>query len=123
MLRNCQKCYRVFSALHGNLCPACRQQAQTDFEAVRHYLEEQPAASIEEIHAATGVSGGQILEFLREGRLRSISVQMTCEVCHTPLAAGRICDACRDRLKPARPASGERVYIMETDKGLKPRNR
>lgn len=119
MLRNCRKCYQVFSAPGGEVCPSCQQKARDDFELVRAYLQQQPAADIEELHQATGLPTDDILEFLRQGRLKSQSVQVHCQICRAPIPAGMACDECRKRLR--RVAPGERVYSMDSGTGEKRR--
>ncbi|HAI22035.1 MAG TPA: hypothetical protein DCM14_09125 [Clostridiales bacterium UBA8153] len=119
MLRNCHKCYQVFSTPGGEVCPSCQQKARDDFELVRAYLQGQPAAGIEELHRETGVPTEDILEFIRQGRLKSQSVQVHCQICRAPIPAGLACDECRKRLR--RVPAGERVYSMEPSTGEKPR--
>lgn len=119
MLRNCRKCYQVFSAPAGEVCPSCQQKARDDFEMVRAYLQQQPAADIEELHENTGVATADILEFMRQGRLKSQSVQVHCQICRAPIPAGLACDECRKRLR--RLPTGERVYSMEPSAGEKRR--
>ncbi len=99
-LRNCAACGKVFLYRGKEYCPACLEDEEKDFEKVHAYLTDHPGADVGEIEEATGVEGGRILRFLKEGRLISSSPvpSLRCESCGNPIPGGRLCCRCLNRI-------------------------
>lgn len=100
-LRNCADCGVVFVFKGSNLCPACMEEIERDFDNVRSYLEKNPGAKLTAIAEGTGVSESRVLQFYREGRLvaREGLAFLYCERCGEAVAEGRICTKCRIELR------------------------
>lgn len=125
MLRNCSQCHRVFSHPTQRLCPSCFQAHQKLFESVKEYLRDHPRAKVAEVAEATGATLEQIYEYIRQGRLSVIPVdiELTCEICDSPITQGRICAKCGQDLEdsphrskpiPASPTgSRARMHILD----------
>lgn len=101
-LRNCPECDRLFTYVNRNLCPACIEAEEAEFERVRLYVRDHRNSTIPEVSEATGVSADKIILFLREGRLVANGLVtegfLQCESCGQPVSSGRLCDKCRDEL-------------------------
>ena len=102
-LRNCPQCGRVFSYLGRNLCPRCLDKEEDEFKLVRHYIRENPGATITETAEGTGVAEQTILRFVRDGRLVSqglrSSVVLECDRCGRSITEGRYCVSCQQELE------------------------
>ena len=105
MLVNCTRCGKLFVAPQPGLCPACREAEDADFERIRAYLAQRPAASVEEVAAATGASPARILHFVRTGRLRLAQKpdDLSCRLCGEPIETGQVCPRCALRIRRALP--------------------
>jgi flagellar operon protein (TIGR03826 family) len=100
-LKNCPECGKLFVQVSRNLCPACVEQEEKDFEAVAGYLRNHEDADITETSEATGVIEERIITFLRDGRLEAkgaISLELKCERCGRPISSGRFCEGCTNNL-------------------------
>ncbi|NPV27626.1 MAG: hypothetical protein HPY81_09370 [Firmicutes bacterium] len=101
-LRNCPECGRLFAFVGQNLCPACLEEEEKEFELVREYVREHRNPTITEVSEATGVGADKIIRFLKDGRLIAKGLitegVLECESCGCPISAGRLCEACRDEL-------------------------
>lgn len=118
MLVNCTWCGKVYVAHQPGLCPECREAEDADFERIRAYLAEQPAAGVEEVAAATGVAPARILRFLRTGRLRLAqkSDSLTCRLCGEPIETGQVCPRCALRIRrdlAPKPPDGARMHTAD----------
>lgn len=135
-LKNCPKCGKLFVFTTREICPECAQKEDDEFNVVREYILENPAANIDEVSKATGISPSKILKFLREGRLmlspNHDNLILQCERCGEPILTGRLCKKCAAQLEQemrgkmhTRRIKGDedtkgRMYTLER---LKNRNR
>lgn len=119
MLRNCEKCNRVFAHPTRSLCADCYAQEQQSFALVKDYLGEHPQASVAEVVQETGVDLETIYEFIRTGRLNIIprDVRLTCEICGDVIQSGRVCAQCRAQFQ------GEEGPRVASDSVQKPKGK
>lgn len=96
---NCKECKRLFNALSDErICPACKNALEEKFQQVKRYLEENPAANIDQISKDNDVSVKQIKQWVREERLifsEGSFEGIECEQCGTMIRTGRFCDSCK----------------------------
>jgi len=101
-LANCRICGKPIIASENMLCSKCYKEREEKFERVKAYLRIVPGARISEIERETGVEGGMILEFLKEGRLALLhpdpSVDLRCVECGEPITTGLYCEGCKRRM-------------------------
>ncbi|NLJ80763.1 MAG: hypothetical protein GX335_07050 [Firmicutes bacterium] len=112
MLRNCEKCNRIFAHPTRRLCSDCYQKVQEAFILVKDYLAANPKASVAEVAKATETNVETIYEFIKAGRLNIIprDVQLTCEICGVSIESGRICPKCRAALKQGQVSQTEKPF-------------
>jgi hypothetical protein len=113
----CKKTHQGFSSL----CPSCVQQLDDKYVIVRNYLDKNPKGTLTRIADETGVDEKSLLFLMREGRisLKDGGSTIACLMCGKPIASGRYCNKCKDKLfltleltksemeslnKPVRPA-------------------
>ena len=101
-LANCSRCGKVYTAVSGGreLCPACLKEENDNYLKIFHFLSTRPAATAQEIAQETGIDVKEIYRYVRENRLRLVQgdTGLTCESCGIPIAQGKICDKCRQKL-------------------------
>ncbi len=99
-VRQCRMCNKLFQSMGNYICVECQERLDQEFRVVRDYLYENPAADITEISQKTGVSERSILQFLKEERLTLSAPceSIRCEHCGKPVAGGKICTDCKERL-------------------------
>jgi len=112
-VRACRECRRLFNYLSGiELCPKCKNKVENKFQDVRHYLRENPNASVAQVSEACSVEVSQITQWVQEEQLEmaSSSGLVHCEWCKKIIPSGRFCDKCRMKLA---------LEINELKKGFK----
>jgi len=67
----CAACGKLFPRLQARLCLHCLQGQANRFELVRQYLAGNQGATIPEIALGTGLTRGDVVGFMAEGRLVS----------------------------------------------------
>lgn len=102
---NCPECGKIYMENPAKLCPACYAAFEADEEKVVEFLRSKRKASLEEIHAGTGVAHKVILRMMKQHRLTSeFQVSYPCESCGAMITDGRLCPDCTknvlDQLKP-----------------------
>lgn len=102
-LKNCKKCGKLFSPnASEKVCPVCRNEEEEKFQKVKEYLWDNPNATVEEVHEATGVEEELIIKFVKEDRLIAegidIDMLLECERCGTQIKSGRFCESCKEEL-------------------------
>lgn len=101
-LRNCTRCGRVFMSDGHRLCRQCRKEENEQFELVKEYLARHKNTNIFDVSEATGVATERIREWIRQGRLVSVTGErrlLTCERCGLPIDRGRLCALCQQAMK------------------------
>ena len=99
----CKFCRRLFESYNQKVCPECMQKIDKDFIKVKDYLYDHKKADVDAASKDTEVDKAVILYLLKEGRLTLAGAEgdayvLTCEVCKKPIASGRMCQACMDKL-------------------------
>lgn len=89
---------------HGpyrNLCPNCVERMEDKFQDVKEYIDEHPAATINEVSEECDVSARQIEQWIRQERLmitEGSSIGITCERCGVSIKSGRFCERCKNKM-------------------------
>jgi predicted amidophosphoribosyltransferase len=97
----CPRCGNIFTKDRHPICPACWRKEQEDLDKVRRHLDENPGATALEVSAGTGVPEPTVIRFIKEGHLivaQGHGVRYPCETCGKPIATGRFCPDCGERL-------------------------
>jgi flagellar operon protein (TIGR03826 family) len=98
---NCPSCGRLFARGAKDICPACIQEIEKQFEACAKFLRENKGTNINELSEETGVPVRQISKFIREGRLdlrNAPNMTYPCEICGTEIRSGHLCEECRGKM-------------------------
>jgi flagellar operon protein (TIGR03826 family) len=97
-LRNCPQCGKVFMYMVRNLCPACIDLEEKQYEEVKDYLQKNPGAQIEQIVEDTGVDESKVLRWMRDGRLVVADTGgrpvLVCQRCGRQVERGSLCPKC-----------------------------
>ena len=98
-VKNCRRCKRLFNYLAGpQICPACREEIEAEFQKVKKYLFDNRNATIAQVAEECEVDEHQIRQWVREERLEfssGIDAGVVCENCGTPISTGRFCEKCK----------------------------
>lgn len=100
-VRNCPRCGKVFARTIHDVCPACIQNIEEDYQACLKYLRENKGCTISELSDATEVTIRQITKFIREGRISLMdapNMSYPCESCGVLIRDHHICEECRKKL-------------------------
>ena len=95
-LGNCPNCGKLFLRIR-NLCDACIQKQEEDYQKAAAYLREHPGCTIQVLSEATGVSMIQIRQFILAGRILADhfpNLSYPCELCGSQINTGKICGKC-----------------------------
>jgi flagellar operon protein (TIGR03826 family) len=103
-LANCPSCGQLFVKDVRNICPSCYKSEEDSFEKVYDFIRDQKnrRATLPEVSKATGVKERTIIRFIKEGRIRVAdfpNLTYPCESCGMPIREGKLCDACRTKLR------------------------
>lgn len=108
-LRNCPQCGKVFMLVARNLCPACIELEEKQYDEVREYLRKNAGATVEQIIEDTGVEEPKVLRWMRDGRLVIVGAggkqAAVCQRCGRLVEKGNLCSKC--------------IQILEEIKGVK----
>ena len=98
-VKNCRRCKRLFNYLAGpQICPACREEIEAEFQKVKKYLFDNRNATIAQVAEACEIDEHQIRQWVREERLEfssGIDAGVVCENCGAPISTGRFCEKCK----------------------------
>lgn len=103
-VRNCKQCGKLYNYIGGtyrNLCPACVDKAESKFQEVKRYVQDNPHADIRVVAEANDVAVKQIERWIREERLsfsEESDVGLGCERCGKTIKTGRFCAECANQL-------------------------
>lgn len=98
---NCPQCGKLYVKNYREICPACMQVIEQQYEECSKYLRENRKANLQELHEATEVPYKQIIKFIKEGRISLYdmpNLSYPCEVCGKMIKEQSMCDSCRKRL-------------------------
>ncbi len=119
-LANCSRCNRVYTSVPGgrDICQSCMREEDDNYRKIFNFLSTRPAATAQEIAQATDIDVKDIYRYVRENRLRLVQgdTGLTCEGCGIPIAQGKICDKCRQKL------SEDLKNDIDKSRPLKPQN-
>lgn len=97
-IRYCRVCRKMFQYVTGaQLCPACKQIDEEEYERVRTFLRDFPGANMQEVAENTQVNPNKISRWLKEERLEvseGSPVALNCESCGVRIRSGRFCLDC-----------------------------
>lgn len=96
-IQECKYCKKLFQSFGSNICPACVEEMEENFETVKEYIYNNPGENVVQISEGTGVPEKMVLYYLREGRLaiEGADSSLTCEKCRKPISCGRFCRECQ----------------------------
>ena len=100
-VERCRVCGGLFGYLARGVCGGCLERQEQDYERVRDYVRERRGAGVAEVAAAAEVDEAQVVAWVREGRLETLSgvpAPATCELCGSPTKGGARCADCNRRL-------------------------
>lgn len=119
MIARCPRCGNVFSKDKFSICPACKAQENEKIDLLKHFVDENPHATLEQLQRISELTEEEILGYIRDNRLivESDALKVRCESCGTPIIQGRFCRECRDRLSKgfssaAAPLKARRKEIL-----------
>ncbi len=115
-VRNCPRCGKIFNRVRRDICPACAQKEDSDYETVRDYIYENPKVDVQTVSEETGIPVETIMKFLREDRLVNLSgiPVLHCDTCGTGIPSGRFCDPCKAKLEKELNKTGFKGYHRNT---------
>lgn len=99
-IQNCERCRALFHKKVKDICPACVQKEEDDFQKIRLFLKRNKTIELITVSKETGVDLDVIYQFLQEGRIiLSSSTQSgyPCKECGTTISAGALCTACEEK--------------------------
>ncbi len=101
-VKNCRKCGRLFNYVSGSqVCPACRDAVEKEFQKVKKYVQENRGATIEQVVEECEVEAAQIRQWVREERLEFSgdgATGITCEKCGATISTGKYCPKCKNEM-------------------------
>jgi len=99
-LARCPRCGEIFSKGKFDICPSCRSSENEKIDLLKHYVDENPKATVEMLVTVSGLKEEEILDYIRENRLiiESDVLKITCESCGETIITGTICRACRQKM-------------------------
>lgn len=101
-VKNCKSCGRLFNYFSGEMiCQGCKNKLDEKFSEVKEYIHKNPGVGMQEVATNTGVSFGQIKQWVREERLeftKESLVGIDCERCGVSIRTGRFCKSCKLKL-------------------------
>jgi len=101
-LSYCPRCGKLFSRGIREVCNACTEEIEKEYETCAEYLKKHKGATVHEVSEATEVSVKQITKFIREGRISTQNMPnlvVPCEICGLPIQEGTMCLSCRNKLQ------------------------
>ena len=95
-LKNCSQCGCLFTYAGRNICNKCLEKEEEEYKIVRKYVRDHPGASVLEVSEQTEIEEENILQFIRDGRLKSqgFTGALACENCGKSISTGRFCTDC-----------------------------
>lgn len=102
-LKTCKDCRRFFqySGFGEELCPACKQKDEDDFDNVKKYIREHPGCQFKEVSKQTKVPERKLTAWIKEERLiipKTMDAGLKCDKCGAPIQKGNMCEECKAEL-------------------------
>jgi len=112
---NCADCQHYARLDAENRCQECARKEIELVDAACHLLREHPDASREDVANALNVHPSRVEEWMRQRKIRAVSVVFTCEYCGKMLKNSLTCD-CREETPPPpspKPSKTQRIVYLE----------
>ncbi len=119
-LKNCYRCGGLFAYTGRNICNKCLEKEEEEYNIVRKYVRDHPGASIIEVSEATDIEEEKILQFVRDGRLKSkgFTGVLACERCGKSISSGRFCEDCMQQREKEIQGVLQRNVVREPPKEI-----
>jgi len=100
MIAKCPKCGNIFSKDRFAICPPCKATENEKIDLLKHYVDENPNATVDLLQGISGLTEEEIMGYIRDNRLIVESAILTvhCETCGAAIIQGRFCRDCREKL-------------------------
>lgn len=102
-LVNCKRCGKMFNHAFGPMiCEPCKKKEEEDFQRTKEYINENPAASMNQISEEAGVTTSQLQKWITEERLmfaENSPIKITCKNCGARILTGQYCEKCKGETK------------------------
>jgi hypothetical protein len=122
----CKQCGKIYDGQPDAYCPRCMMDINDGFTALFSFLNSgrirtpdgkyiQKAKTLTELSEKTKVPEWIIIKLLREEKLDikyTLEGGLECEVCHTPITVGEMCDKCKSELST-------QLYVSLKDRKVK----
>ena len=66
---SCKKCGKLSGNTTNGLCKDCLKTTMSNFQIIKHYIYENPNATVTKVHEALDIPKKEILDYVREGKL------------------------------------------------------
>lgn len=117
-IRNCTKCGKIFTAMHGEkVCRDCVQKEKDLEEKVVQYIRDNPGKSMREVMEATGATDKMMKRMMQDGIFSNASVghvegaTYPCMKCGRPITNGTYCMDCLSKLRTQTKKAAEAMQI------------
>ncbi|MEE1132586.1 MAG: hypothetical protein UHX00_13275 [Caryophanon sp.] len=123
-IQNCERCRALFHKKVKDICPACVQKEDDDFQKIRLFLKRNKTIELITVSKETGVELDVIYQFLQEGRVilsHSVQSGYPCKECGTTISTGALCTPCEEKRNDvhqtlqAHATSDEEVAAMSVE--------
>lgn len=117
-LTNCRKCGKLFHRVNRPICPECEKALEEKYQEVKKYLREHEDATIGKVSEEMDVSVEQIKKWVREERLYFTdpsSSGIECLKCGVPIAKGKYCALCADKIANQLEASIHKAKVFDSE--------
>ena len=65
-IRNCARCGKLFNYIVGPvICESCKKEMEDEFQKVKKYISDNPAATMKQITEDNDVKMSQVREWIR----------------------------------------------------------
>lgn len=101
-LATCGRCGKMFNKVQANVCPACVEAEEADYEKIREIVSQNETLNVEQVSEAAGVDVSVVRRIIGEGRVAQVSLGEVpkCGKCGAPAISitKKLCQACLERL-------------------------
>ncbi|MGM0379174.1 MAG: hypothetical protein ACQEQE_05460 [Bacillota bacterium] len=112
---SCKKCGKLSGNTINGLCKDCLKTTMTNFQIIKHYIYENPNATISKVHEALDIPKKEILNYVRKGRLevkKDLDEFSLCKNCGIKIPPKHsLCFACKKNIdiKKARKKANKTI--------------
>jgi len=101
-LATCGRCGKMFNKVSAQVCPACVEAEEADYERVREVISQNETLNVEQVAEEAGVDIAVVRRIVGEGRIAMVSLDEVakCGKCGAPAISTtkKLCQACLERL-------------------------